>query len=74
MAKPVSNQAVGTMLVPAADFTLWLQTYYLKPPPGTFVTWGKVKVKGDDLEVDYATSSEEQPAPPAEAVVGLLPA
>jgi hypothetical protein len=54
-----------------ADFELWLQTYYLKPPAGTFVTWGKVKVKGDDLEVGYATSTEGEPAPPPEA--GLRP-
>jgi hypothetical protein len=66
MAKP-SNNSEGVLVVPEAEFNLWLQTYYLKPPTGTFVTWGKVKVKGDNLEVDYATSTEGQPSPPPEA-------
>jgi|GEM_PF-3855243 hypothetical protein len=69
MTKP-TNDAVGTIVVPVQDFYLWLQTYYLKPTPGTFVTWGKVKVKGanaEELQVNYSTSTTDQPEPPPEA-------
>lgn len=74
MSKP-SNDAVGTIIVPMEDFNLWLQTYYLKPPPGTFVSWGKVKTKGtSELQVSYATSTTEQPeAPPDAATQPVLP-
>ena len=65
MAKP-SNNSSGTVIVPMADFTLWVETNLLKPPVGTFVTWGKVKVKGpDQLEVAYTTSTDAAPPPPA---------
>jgi len=65
MAKP-TNTGAGTLVVPMVDFNIWLQTYYLKPPEGTFVSWGKVKVKGtDELEAQYTLSTVAPPAPPA---------
>jgi len=65
LAKP-SNSSAGTVIVPMSDFTLWVQTSLLQPPTGTFVSWGKVKVKGtDQLEVAYTTSTDATPTPPA---------
>lgn len=66
MAKPTNN-ATGVITIPEADFLLWVQTNYLKPQPGTFVTWGKVKIKTDTIEAAYTTSTQDQPAPPPEA-------
>jgi hypothetical protein len=65
MSKPV-NTSEGTLVIPEADFYLWIQNYYLKPPVGTFVSWGAVKIKSPNMEIRYATSTEDQPAPPAE--------
>jgi hypothetical protein len=60
----VPANSVGVVEVPKKDLELWLQTYYLKPPVGTFVAWGPVTVTGDTVEAIYATSTEEQPEPP----------
>jgi len=65
MAKP-SNESVGTILVPEEDLLQWLQANYLKPPPGTFVTWAKVKLKNSNIEASYATSTVEPPPTPPE--------
>jgi hypothetical protein len=73
MSKP-SNNSAGTVVVPMSDFTFWVETTLLKPPTGTFVTWGKVKIKGTDLlEVQYTTSTEYQPVPPPVAAQQPVP-
>jgi hypothetical protein len=43
-----------------ADFNAWVMTI-LNPPTGTFVTLGKMKDKGDVIEVDFATSTVGTP-------------
>lgn len=65
MAKP-SNKATGTIEVPEADVIAWLQSMILKPPAGTFVAWGKIKLKNGVLEAGYTTSTVEEPSPPSE--------
>jgi hypothetical protein len=67
MAQP-NNTSTGTVIVPVADFYEWVYATILKPTPGTFVSWGKVKVKGahsEELEVSYSTSNTSPPTPPA---------
>jgi hypothetical protein len=52
--------STGKLMIPIADFNAWCLSL-LKPPAGTFVTLGKLKDKGDTLEVDYATSTIAEP-------------
>lgn len=63
MAAPTYDYS-GTLIVPAEMFYTWCAQYL---PQGPFYTFGKVKLKGDNLEVDYNASNGSVPPPPADA-------
>jgi hypothetical protein len=61
MAKPESI-ATGTLVIPINDFNNWCLTLL---PTGPFYSFGKIKDKGQNIEVSYNSSTAGAPNPPS---------
>ena len=60
MAKP-EHTGSGLLLIPVATFQDWAKGFL---PKGPFYALGKAKERGENLEVNWTSSTSEQPGAP----------
>jgi hypothetical protein len=62
VATKPETTSTGVLVIPKSTFYAWAQGFL---PQGPFYTMGKMKEKGEDIEVPYNSSTAaEPPSPP----------